>query len=83
VSLNYLPDEELIEDICENEKDFSHLVAFFAAGEFIAIGPGTRESRIQGSPESRRITWRARAQDWVPAPSPLQPRSRALPTGRT
>ena len=26
VVLNYLPDEELIEDICENEKDFSHLV---------------------------------------------------------
>jgi hypothetical protein len=26
VVLNYLPDEDLIEDICENEKDFSHLV---------------------------------------------------------
>lgn len=24
--LTYLPDEELIEDICENEKDYQHLV---------------------------------------------------------
>jgi len=26
LSLNYLPDEELIESICENEKDFQHMV---------------------------------------------------------
>ena len=26
LSLNYLPDEELIEAICENEKDFTHMV---------------------------------------------------------
>ncbi len=26
LSLNYLPDEELIEAICENEKDFPHMV---------------------------------------------------------
>ena len=26
VRLDYVPDQELIEAICENEKDFSHLV---------------------------------------------------------
>jgi hypothetical protein len=26
MGLDYLPDEELMEDICENEKDSSHLI---------------------------------------------------------
>ena len=26
LSLNFLPDDELLENICENEKDFAHIV---------------------------------------------------------